>query len=151
MFAQRTLDTSRPYATVFGLPGADFQQDGILFNASGRAVTEGDTMPITDGDAAPRPVVQSANIGDAKPFGTAPIEQPFIQKAAPAPEYAPNVKEPTPEELWAQGYIHVQNLNWKALQQLVIQAGGKWSNKEDAYAFLSKIDLPKQVPTRTVA
>lgn len=45
----RTLDRSRPYAEVYGLPGAAFEQDGFYFTPAGA-------------EAQPEPIVQEPPI-----------------------------------------------------------------------------------------
>lgn len=43
-----TLDKSKPYAEVCGLPGAVFEQGGNFFNSDGHYVREEDCQPVTD-------------------------------------------------------------------------------------------------------
>jgi hypothetical protein len=43
----RTLNRRKPYCEVFGLPGARYEQDGVLFKANEEALFADDSEDIT--------------------------------------------------------------------------------------------------------
>lgn len=104
----KTLNRARPYASVYGQPGALFEQDGVLFNAGGEPVIESTLIPCED---APEP--------------------PAIETYEPLVLTVVVDDKPTHEET-----PDLSSKHWKHLKVMVEAYGGEWTNKEDAVLFL---------------
>lgn len=110
----RILDQSRPYAEVHGLPGAMYEQDGVLFKYNGSEAFSSDVEHIIE-------EVAQAELEDATPYIFC-VEQ----KTSSSDKVEANLGSGR----------DLDNMHWKHLKSLVEVYGGTWENKEQAISFL---------------
>lgn len=108
----RLLDQSRAFSEVHGLPGAAFEQDGVLFKGNG-SVADSVEHIVED--------MPELEIENLTPYIFC-IEQKS-ESSDPIIAHAENGK-------------NLHNMHWKHLKALVEIYGGIWENKERAIAFL---------------
>lgn len=101
-----SLDFSKPYAEVHGLPGAMYEQGGMYFRGDGNLATM--LNPYKEEIALP---------DDSVPPPIACYEQ------SSAPQ---DVATDT----------GIDNMHWKHLKALVESYGGQWTDKKAAIAFM---------------
>lgn len=135
----RELDRSRPYAEVYGLPGAKYEQDDILFLPSGLEAQAHNLSPVIDDDPPVNPEddndigVGPATVvkcpADCKCKTCVPEEN---KANAPALE----VRMPSISNI-ADDY---ENMHWTQLRKTLEMFGGEWvegeTTKETAIAYL---------------
>lgn len=108
----RTLDQDRPYAEVHGLPGAMYEQDGIMFNGSGSESVS--VEHIID-------EIKLKAISDPIPYNCC------IEQSSESSNIS-HIEESQGRDL--------ENMHWRHLKALVEVYGESWENKEKAIAFL---------------
>lgn len=101
-----SLDFSKPYAEVHGLPGAVFEQGGLYFKADGQPA------------------------GELREF----VEEVIIRDDSVPPPIACYEQSTAPVE--AEDGKTMETMHWKHLKALVESFGGEWTNKEDAINFM---------------
>jgi len=104
----RTLDKSKDYAEVYGLPGVRFVQDGVNFNGGGFEIDPTNLEPINHEKPKPSP-------RDDTPIHVA-YEQHETKKE--------------------DNESKIEKMHWTRLKAMVEAYGGIWSNSEDAIKFL---------------
>lgn len=102
------LDRTRPFATVYGQPGALYEQDGVFFNAAGQAVEESTLIPCND---APEPTPEETN-------------EPLVLTVA------------TDSGIRRDDGPDLSKKHWKHLKVMVEAYGGEWTTTGDAINFL---------------
>lgn len=107
-----TLDQSKPYAEVHGLPGAMYEQNGALFKGNGMEAFPSDVEHIIDDIA-----IEDSN--DPLPYLCC-VEQ----------------SSESPVIVHAEEGRDLGNMHWRHLKALVEVYGETWENKEKAIAFL---------------
>lgn len=108
----RTLDQARPYAEVHGLPGAMYEQDGIMFKGNGM-----ESLTV-------EPFIEDLPLQESND----PMPSVFcIEQSSEFPIHA-HAEEPQGRDL--------ANMHWRHLKALIEVYGESWENKEKAIAFL---------------
>lgn len=108
----RTLDQSRPYAEVHGLPGALYEQDGVMFKSNGA-----EALSVEQ-------IIDEIKLDD--------VDEPLL--------YISCVEQSSeslilPQVELTQGR-DLDSMHWRHLKALVEVYGETWENKEKAIAFL---------------
>lgn len=109
MNKRRTLDRSRDYAEVIGVPGVLFSQDGYMFNGGGEAINPAGMDSVGEKEVDP-------TSDDNSPIHVA-YEQNEHKK-----EDNDNNK--------------IEQMHWHKLKILVESYGGIWSDRATAIKFL---------------
>lgn len=112
--ALRQLDRARPYATVYGLPGASYEQDQdgkpVLFNMAGLEVLPESTAPVNHEPEA----VEEDRDEDIKPATvTVSPEAPVAEKG-----------------------VNYDKMSNKQLKVILETFGGEWENRDSALLYL---------------
>lgn len=106
------LDKTKPYAEVCGLPGAVFEQNGVMFKTDGSVAN--DTAPIIE------------EIYVSEPELNPPSVSCIEQQSNPVDHYNGQALE---------------DLHWRKLKAIVEVYGGTWTNRADAIVFIKKGDV----------
>lgn len=149
--APRKLDKKRPYAEVYGLPGAAFQQDGILFTAGGLEAQVDDLTPIVDQEPVPMTAEEEEdpNIGPAIVQGGEWVDPAKAREAAEAAQIdeidaliatGTSVTQPKKEEQNTAGAKDIDTMHHMQLkQELAIYAEPWPGSVEEARTLLRKL------------
>jgi hypothetical protein len=112
-----TLDRTRPYDIVGGLPGAAFSQDGRLFNPGGAEVV---ARVVHDDDAGEDLTIATLAPPGPKTLGR-PAEVPDAPRPADGPDFA--------------------GMDHRKLKHMVVAYGGEYRSREQAIAFLTGMPI----------
>lgn len=103
------LDRSRPHAEVCGLPGAAFEQDGVMYKSDGSL-------------ADPAPIVE-----ESLPYSGLEINPPSVSCIE---------MQSTPQDI--NDGQSLEEMHWRKLKILVENYGGEWSTREAAINFIKR-------------
>ncbi len=101
------LDRSRPYAEVCGLPGAAFEQDGIMYKHDGSLAT-------------PEHIVE-----EPEPYNGPEINPPSVSC----------IEAQSPPVDVKDGQV-LDDMHWRKLKILVESFDGTWTTRENAIKFI---------------
>jgi hypothetical protein len=100
------LDRARPFAEVYGLPGAVFEQDGKFFR--------------TDGS-------------EAKSLGS--YDEPTVSVSEEIIPAVTCIEQPSlPVEM--ENGRNLEDMHWRHLKALIESFGGEWTTRKDAIEFM---------------
>lgn len=105
----KQLDRNRPFAEICGLPGAAFEQDGIMFRNNGSVAA--DVAPI--------------------------IEEIWVSEPELNPPSISCIEMPSNPIDHSDGQS-LEDMHWRKLKALVEVYGGTWVNRAEAILFIKK-------------
>lgn len=106
----RTLDKTRPFAELLGLPGAAYEQDGVKFKPDGTEALPSDLAPIVD-----EIIIKEKY--EINPPSVSCIEMP----SEPVDTYNGRT---------------IEDMHWKQLKALVESYGGAYTDRMSAISFM---------------
>lgn len=111
----RQLEWDKPHGIVSGLPGAFYEQGGILFNAQGVETPTSETQPIID-EPEPEP-------GDDSEV------RPAIVASDPDEQIEPAAAD-------AAAGDKFESMSTKNLKVMIESFGGVWKDRKSALEYL---------------